>query len=140
MADAGRILIMPKGKWDANTEYEMLDLVYWKGSTWIAKKNSKGVEPISSNHDTEYWQRVAGDSMEIAFGSMLVECSEGTTGYEFDLSDFEGVTIEGVIHHLGQPTSWEFNNAALFQKSHTEGVIKTDAPNSFYVHYVAFYR
>lgn len=36
--DAGRILILPKGHWNAETEYEMLDFVYYKGTSWLAKK------------------------------------------------------------------------------------------------------
>lgn len=53
MASAGRILIMPKGNWDANTEYEMLDLVFAKNTSWLAKKNSVGIEPSVEN--AEYW-------------------------------------------------------------------------------------
>ena len=53
MASAGRILIMPKGNYDANTEYEMLDLVFHGGASWVAKKNAKGIEPSVANE--EYW-------------------------------------------------------------------------------------
>ena len=53
MASAGRILIMPKGNYDANTEYEMLDLVFHGGASWVAKKNAKGIEPSLANE--EYW-------------------------------------------------------------------------------------
>ena len=56
MASAGRILILPKGTWNANTQYEMLDLVYYKGTSWIGRKTSKGVEPTNAN--AEYWQKV----------------------------------------------------------------------------------
>lgn len=54
MKSAGRILILPKGSWNSETEYEMLDLVYCGGTSWLAKKNSKGVAPA----DGEYWQKV----------------------------------------------------------------------------------
>lgn len=53
MASAGRILIMPKGEWDANTEYEMLDLVFRNGRSWLARKNSVGIEPSDAN--AEHW-------------------------------------------------------------------------------------
>lgn len=53
MASAGRILIMPKGKYDANTEYEMLDLVFHNGTSWLTKKNVQGIEPSESAE--EYW-------------------------------------------------------------------------------------
>ena len=53
MSSAGRILIMPKGDWKAETEYEMLDLVGHNGKVWLAKKTGKGFEPSLAN--TEYW-------------------------------------------------------------------------------------
>ena len=56
MASAGRILIMPKGNYDANTEYEMLDLVFNGGASWVAKKNVMGIEPTDEN--TEHWMKM----------------------------------------------------------------------------------
>ena len=56
MEDAGRILILPKGTWDANTQYEMLDLVYYNGTSWLGRKASQGIEPTNAN--AEYWQKV----------------------------------------------------------------------------------
>ena len=53
MASAGRILIMPKGKYNAETEYEMLDLVEHNNRAWIAKKDCVGIEPSDTNK--EYW-------------------------------------------------------------------------------------
>lgn len=53
MASAGRILIMPKGDWNAETTYEMLDLVFHNGTSWLAKKDVVGIEP--SEEHTEYW-------------------------------------------------------------------------------------
>ena len=57
MASAGRILIMPKGNYKTEAEYEMLDMVYHNGCSWIAKKSSKGIEPSVDNE--EYWQKVS---------------------------------------------------------------------------------
>ena len=139
MATAGRILIMPKGNWKAETEYEMLDLVYYNGVSWVARTRvAKGIEPTEANSD--YWQMMAGDGMQIVTGSTVVECSEGTTGYSIDVEGIASDRIKSVIHYIGEPTSWDFGYANLFQKNNTEGVIKTDAPNSFYVNYVAFYK
>jgi hypothetical protein len=56
MAIAGRILIMPKGDWNSETSYEMLDLVRHNGTSWIAKKESSGVEPTVNN--SADWQMV----------------------------------------------------------------------------------
>lgn len=54
MADAGRILIIPRGDYDANSTYEKLDLVKYKGTSWLAKKDVTGVEPSEG----EYWQNM----------------------------------------------------------------------------------
>ena len=56
MASAGRILIMSKGNWDANTEYEMLDLVFHNETSWLAKKNVVGIEPSEDN--AEHWHKL----------------------------------------------------------------------------------
>ena len=53
MASAGRILIMPKDDYNAETTYEMLDLVKHNGTSWLAKKTVIGIEPSDDN--SEYW-------------------------------------------------------------------------------------
>ena len=65
MASAGRILIMPKGDWSADTAYEMLDLVKHNGKSWLAKKTCTGIEPSEAN--SEYWQ----DMFDIDLGKVL---------------------------------------------------------------------
>ena len=56
MASAGRILIMPKGEWNAETKYEMLDLVYHNDTSWLAKKLVVGIEPSEAN--LEHWHKL----------------------------------------------------------------------------------
>lgn len=58
MATAGRILIIPKGAWSAETGYELLDLVHHNGVAWMAKKESIGIEPKEEN--SEWWANVFG--------------------------------------------------------------------------------
>ena len=58
MATAGRILIMPKGAYDASVTYEMLDMVSHDGTTWLAKKTSVGITPSADN--SEYWFAMVG--------------------------------------------------------------------------------
>ena len=60
MASAGRILIIPKGNYNAETEYEMLDLVSHSGASWLAKKIAKGIEPSDAN--AEYWFKMCEGS------------------------------------------------------------------------------
>ena len=56
MTTAGRILIIPKGDYDSTQTYEMLDLVKHNGTSWLAKKESTGIEP--TNENAEYWQNM----------------------------------------------------------------------------------
>lgn len=56
MQKAGRILIIPKGDYDSSINYEILDLVKHNGTSWLAKKESAGIEPTIEN--SEYWQNM----------------------------------------------------------------------------------
>ena len=71
MASAGRILIMPKGNYDPSATYEMLDMVHHNGTSWLAKKTAKGIEPSAAN--SEHWHNMVG----------------------FDPSDFESRKADG---------------------------------------------
>ena len=62
MTSAGRILIMPKGEYNASVTYENLDLVYHGGTSWLAKKTVTGIEPSGAN--SEYWHKMS--EIEIA--------------------------------------------------------------------------
>ena len=62
MASAGRILIMPKGNYDSSVTYEMLDMVYYNGTSWLAKKTAKGIEPSEAN--SEHWHNLINISPE----------------------------------------------------------------------------
>ena len=57
---AGRILIVPRGTYDANATYEMLDLVMYNNASWLAKKTATGIEPTND----EYWHKMA-DGVEL---------------------------------------------------------------------------
>ena len=76
MASAGRILILPKGNWSAETEYEMLDLVFNAGASWVARKRVVGVEPTEANE--EYW-------MKMCEGANLVEVYQRLSAIEEQL-------------------------------------------------------
>lgn len=55
-ASAGRVLIKPRGKWNENTTYEMLDLVNHNGYAWLAKRTVVGIEP--SDEYPGYWHNM----------------------------------------------------------------------------------
>ncbi len=54
MTNLGRVLILPKGEYNSEVTYYMLDLVLHNGTSWLCKKSVKGIEPSEANKD--YWQ------------------------------------------------------------------------------------
>ena len=76
MANAGRILIIPKGAWSADQTYEMLDLVNHGGTSWLAKKTSAGIAP--SIETSEYWFNFMGiTTKEVQIANNLTTIDEG---------------------------------------------------------------
>ena len=71
MASAGRILIMPKGNYNAETQYEMLDLVGYANHAWICKKACKGIEPSTSND--EFWHDLLGMPLNLISDDLIIK-------------------------------------------------------------------
>lgn len=57
MASAGRVLLMPKGTWTANTAYTALDFVYYGGNSYVCKAAVSGT--TNPANDTAHWQQMA---------------------------------------------------------------------------------
>ena len=90
MANAGRILILPKGEYNANSTYTMLDLVTYNGASWLAKKTATGITPSDSN--SSYWQKlidVAGKQDTIK-GAATTITDENLTKLRALVSDANG--------------------------------------------------
>ena len=74
MISAGRVLLIPKGEYNASTTYTMLDIVSYQGSSYIAKGTTTGNLPTN----TTYWQLSAyGGAANIAGNFATLE----TTAY-----------------------------------------------------------
>ena len=56
--DLGRILPIFRGIYVNTTNYEKLDIVYYKGSSYVANSNMKGIAP-DSTASSNTWQLVA---------------------------------------------------------------------------------
>ena len=83
MISAGRVLLMPKGDYDPNTTYEMLDIVSYNGSSYIAKGTTTGNLPTN----TTYWQLSAygGQASNIAGNFAPLETTDyATRPYQVD--------------------------------------------------------
>ena len=69
-AIAGRVLIIPKGAYNANVTYNLLDAVFFNGSTYIAKDTTTGNPPS----DTEHWQILAQGAQDAAAAVFFGTC------------------------------------------------------------------
>ena len=97
MANAGRILILPKGEYNANTTYTMLDLVTYNGASWLAKKTATGITPSDAN--SSYWQKlidVAGKQDTIKGGATTITDNNLTTNRAL-VSDGNGKVAVSVV-------------------------------------------
>lgn len=55
MADAGRILLIPKGEYQPDTLYRKMDVIFYRKSSYVCKEDCIGVSP----EDQEKWQTLA---------------------------------------------------------------------------------
>ena len=80
VTNLGKVSVTPKGTWANNTAYDILDIVAYNGSSYIAIQDvpSSGV-PLSN---TSYWLMIAskGDGGEITSVSASISGGYGTPG------------------------------------------------------------
>lgn len=75
MADAGKIVITPKGVYSSTSTYEWLDEVTYDGKSYIALKTVTGVTPID---DGVNW-RLFLDPNDIIAGNLVPTFTEAST-------------------------------------------------------------
>lgn len=73
-ASAGRVLLIPKGDWNAETTYTGLDWVRHNGAAWVCKNTCTGIEPTEENSDN--WQMMSRDGTEITVDAEISDQSE----------------------------------------------------------------
>ena len=72
-ASAGRVLLIPKGDWNANTTYTGLDWVRHNGAAWVCKNTCTGIEPTLENADN--WQMMARDGDGVTADTAMSDTS-----------------------------------------------------------------
>ena len=78
--DLGRILPIFRGIYVNTTNYEKLDIVYYKGSSYVANSNMKGIAP-DSTASSNTWQLVASiDNQQLAHVQQSVLDNIATSG------------------------------------------------------------
>lgn len=107
-ANAGKIAIVPKGDYNRAVAYEKLNLVTYKGESWIAKKPCVGIEPNRTN--SAYWHRMAGHTavnnlttteagfvLDARQGKILMDAINETNGnLEAEISERESAVAEAM--------------------------------------------
>ena len=73
-ASAGRVLLIPKGDWNAETTYTGLDWVRHNGAAWVCKNTCTNVEPTETNSDN--WQIMSRDGARITVDTEVSDESE----------------------------------------------------------------
>lgn len=72
MISAGRVLIVPRGNWNKDTTYHMLDMVNYNGYAYLAKRTVIGIEP--EGHPDEWHNMLAiNEIIENAMADVLAE-------------------------------------------------------------------
>ena len=131
MATAGRILILPKGEWASGTTYEMLDLVYHNGTSWIAKKTSVGIEP--SDATNEYWHLLLNPYEKMTAGVVLNgTISKDTTDvYVAKSGNVLRVKLDPIVTLAANEwtTIATINNTSFFPKNRLRKIIVASAIN-----------
>ena len=100
---AGRVLLIPKGDWNAETTYTGLDWVRHNGAAWVCKNTCTNVEPTEENSDN--WQIIARDGQSgsvINVDAAMSDTSENPVQnkvikkyvdeHSTDISDMTGAT------------------------------------------------
>lgn len=78
--DLGRILPIFRGIYVNTINYEKLDIVYYKGSSYVANSNMKGIAPDSTG-TSNTWQLVASiDNQQLAHVQQSVLDNIATSG------------------------------------------------------------
>lgn len=73
-ASAGRVLLIPKGDWNAETTYTGLDWVRHNGAAWVCKNTCTGIEPTEAN--SANWQIMARDGSQVTVDTVMSDTSE----------------------------------------------------------------
>lgn len=103
MAVAGRVAIVPKGEWNAQTAYKRLDAVTHNNTLYFAKKD---VSAGTATTNTEYWSKsISGSVVNVATdtedGLMPKEDKKKLDGIDGDVAAKLGESKDGSLTYNG---------------------------------------
>ena len=107
-ASAGRVLLIPKGDWNANTTYTGLDWVRHNGAAWVRKNTCTNIEPTLEN--TNYWQMMARDGDNITADTAMSDTSTNAVQNKV-IKSYVDNSIAGIDSILKYSTKDEYDTA-----------------------------
>ena len=102
-AIAGRVLLIPKGAYDANVTYHMLDVVSYGGNSYVAKQTTAGNTPSADN---AYWMLLSAGSAVASIndiGDVLITSPTNGQVLKYDATSQKWVNGQdkgGLLPHL----------------------------------------
>lgn len=92
MADAGRVLLMPKGTYSASTNYEVLDWVRYSNGTYASKHNNNQGNTPTGNPTDPHWALLCQDGS--GGGSNVSWTQLVTSGTKIATIEIDGVQTD----------------------------------------------
>ena len=107
-ASAGRVLLIPKGDWNANTTYTGLDWVRHNGAAWVCKNTCTNIEPTLENADN--WQMMARDGDIVTADTAMSDSSTNAVQNKV-IKSYVDNSIAGIDAILKYSTKDEYDAA-----------------------------
>ena len=107
-ASAGRVLLISKGDWNANTTYTGLDWVRHNGAAWVCKNTCTNIEPTLEN--TNNWQMMARDGDNITADTSMSDTSTNAVQNKV-IKSYVDNSIAGIDSILKYSTKNEYDTA-----------------------------
>lgn len=114
-ATSGKVLLIPKGEYDATTQYKVLDWVLYQGRPYVAKQTTTGNAPIyapTAQDPDAYWQLLLDfptvvDNVPTQNSNNLVK-SGGVYSVTADKMKKDGSNAENVIYSRAEEKYFTF--------------------------------
>ena len=107
-ASAGRVLLIPKGDWNASTTYTCLDWVRHNGAAWVCKNTCTNIEPTLEN--TNYWQLISKDGDSVTADTAMSNTSTNAVQNKV-IKSYVDNSIAGIDAILKYSTKAEYDTA-----------------------------
>lgn len=96
MESAGRVVPLYKGDYSSTASYQILDVVLYNNSSYIAKQTTTGNTPPTTQNFNDYWQLIAKGIIDADISDATVEFMQAETRTNIESGE-DGKTLFGKI-------------------------------------------